>query len=366
MRRVPELDAIRGLAAILVVAHHYWMSLIPFGWIAVDLFFVLSGYLITSIILKDRDSDHFLRTFYVRRSLRIWPIYYLALLGLVLVNPLLRAPYPMDGLPYQLVYLQNIQRYWFAPPPPFNPYFSHSWTLAIEEQFYLIWPALVLVCGRRRLIPLTLASLALPVAARAWGYPETILLGRCDGLALGGLLAALLADPDWLRRHAGRFRLVVALAAPALLALLAWVMAGLGGTRALAAWPWARSLMFLAINLFFFTIVALIVDQAGRPVLRPLRHRWLCYLGQISYGIYLYHYLVLMVAVEAARRLGLREGRWMGLVCLPACLGVAALSWEFLERPLLALKDRFRYGRKPSRPTPAPDAVAEVALAIED
>ena len=135
MKRVPELDALRAIAAGIVLVFHLRPQSFPFGWTGVDLFFVLSGYLITSIILGHGDSPGFYRNFYMRRGLRIWPIYYLTLFVLLATNPLLDQPQPMRGLAYVLTYTQNTPLFWRKIPPLFHRAFDHSWTLALEEQF---------------------------------------------------------------------------------------------------------------------------------------------------------------------------------------------------------------------------------------
>ena len=108
----------------------------------VDLFFVLSGFLITSILLTHDMSHRFLVSFYARRALRIWPVYYLSLMVLVLWNPFLPVPASLDGLPYFATFTQNITYYWSNSAPAFIPAFRHTWSVAIEEQFYMF--------GRRR------------------------------------------------------------------------------------------------------------------------------------------------------------------------------------------------------------------------
>lgn len=107
MRRIPELDGLRGLAALLVVGQHFWPDTFCFGWAAVDLFFVLSGYLITNVILDNGGGPGFLLKFYARRNLRIWPIYYLTILTMV------TCTHPeLGAVPYHLFYLQNIPSNW--------------------------------------------------------------------------------------------------------------------------------------------------------------------------------------------------------------------------------------------------------------
>jgi peptidoglycan/LPS O-acetylase OafA/YrhL len=352
MTRIPELDALRGLAALAIVAYHVAPWRCPYGWAAVDLFFVLSGYLITSIILRHNESRSFLYQFYARRALRIWPLYYLALLVGVAVNVVaLPRPDPLAGLPYYLTYTQNVHRYWFAETPPFLPYFSHTWTLANEEQFYLFWPLLACAAGRRRLVPLAVLIVAVSVAARAAGLHWSLLLARCDGFALGGLLAAVLADRP--RRRLGAVRLAcVPLGLASLGCLVA--IAARGGLAQAAA---GMATTLLVVNLFCVSVLGLVVVHAGRPALAALRVRWLCYMGQISYGLYMYHFFLGFGARALDRRLGLGYPWWMPVAILLVSIAVSALSWELVERPILALKDRFRYDARPDPPPPVAAAL---------
>jgi peptidoglycan/LPS O-acetylase OafA/YrhL len=342
MRRIAELDSLRGVAALVVVLHHYWVRYVPFGWISVDLFFVLSGYLITSIILKGAEDRYFLRTFYIRRSLRIWPIYYIVLAALLVVLPLIGRADQLANFPYFLTYTQFTPLYWSGQAPGCAA-LSHTWTLAIEEQFYLIWPALMLIAGRRRAWVVVLGSILLAVTMRSLRFHEFLLAARCDGLALGGGLALLLGDAARVARARGRlvagFALVLAVALP----YLAWILLFRGGTRALAPWPLLRSLTMLTINLAFVSLVGLVVLNVGSPLLRPLRLRPLSYLGQISYGLYLYHVPILILLEYAAEASGARIGTPLLLLGLALTFGVSALSWAYVERPILALKDRFEY-----------------------
>src|SRR5947209_8320002 len=153
MRRVKELDALRGIAALVVVLGHigalHGSFKVPYSWTAVDLFFVLSGFLITSILLRHEPTGPFFASFYARRGLRIWPIYYLSLLALAAINPWLPTPYALDGMPQFLTYTQTSFMYWTNDVRPGLHALDHTWTLAIEEQFYLIWPALVFLAGRK-------------------------------------------------------------------------------------------------------------------------------------------------------------------------------------------------------------------------
>ena len=330
------------------------------GQYAVDLFFVLSGYLITSIILKNSGKDRFLRSFYARRGLRIWPIYYLTLLALVALAPILdpRTRH-MEGLPYYLTYTQFIQLYRQLPPVELDLPMFHTWTLAIEEQFYILWPALLCLLGRRGLIPAVATLLAISVAARALGSSTWILLGRSDGLVLGALLAGLLEHPGRVERDLRALRRGFVLSCALGLAAL---VAGLLIAHALGVpkTGWWVAFNPLAINVFLFGLVGLILCAAGSPPLAVLRDRRLCYLGLISYGLYLYHVPLIWLAELAFRRDVVALSVWVRLALLPVCIAAAALSWELIERPILSLRSRFEYGRRPAPAAPpSPDVVED-------
>jgi peptidoglycan/LPS O-acetylase OafA/YrhL len=361
--RVPELDALRGLACLVILIYHFKPRAMPFGWAAVDMFFVLSGYLITGIILKYRDSRGFLLNFYARRGLRIWPIYYLTVLAIAALGPILPKPTHQAGLPYYLTYTQNIQLYWSGRVPDFSPYLSHLWTLAIEEQFYIIWPALLCLVGVKRVVPLALALAATSVVARARGYDSWLLLARADGFALGGVLAALLAGRTATvvgKRNLSRgFRLL----AVASFAYVAVVIAR-GELPTFGRPPKGAALSVLGLNAMFMAIVGLVVLNAGKSGLRWLRNRRLCRIGTISYGLYMYHFVVLMLVGDIAHALG-RRGKpfWMDVLMMAMTFILARLSWRYVEEPLLNLKDRFAYPG--SREGLIPPPIAPASHAVE-
>jgi peptidoglycan/LPS O-acetylase OafA/YrhL len=140
VRRIAELDSVRGLAIVAVLVFHANRTWLPFGWAGVELFYVLSGYLITSIVLVHGDSPRFLRNFYVRRGLRTWPIYYLLIAVIVALSPWLARRFFWTRLPYVLTYTPGLSRLWGESDPRFSMYLAHTWSLAIEEQFYQNWP----------------------------------------------------------------------------------------------------------------------------------------------------------------------------------------------------------------------------------
>lgn len=358
MRRVRELDAVRGLAALCIVVYHFRASWLPFGWGAVDLFFVLSGFLITSIIQKHGGSDGFLAAFYVRRGLRIWPIYYLSVFILVLLGPWLIRPNNLAGLPYSLVYLQNLPHYWGGPSGDFTWYLKHTWTLAIEEQFYLIWPPLVILAGKRRLPALAGMAICVSLAARASGLHWWLLLSRCDGFAIGALLAWAFQDADRMRRH--RRSVGRVLVSVGLTSLVYLVIEHLAGGLPDHGPPPRPALTILALNLLSGAVVGLVASHAGQPALKILRGPILGYIGKISYGLYLYHMILFRMKMDYVEAHGLVGSRVLDWAVLAASFLLAAISWHALERPILAWKDRFAYRgepwRTPSRRVDAPHA----------
>ncbi len=344
MQRVKELDSMRGLAAIAIVVYHLWFIKITVLGAAVNLFFVLSGYLITSILLNNPPSERFLLSFYARRGLRIWPIYYLALAALVILNPYLANPGPLDALPYYLSFTQNVSHYWSGPVLSFIPAFRHTWSLAVEEQFYIIWPALLLVLGRRWLTPAALVFVGLALAMRALGFNRWVLATNCDGLALGALLAGLLSRRSPELAPLGHSRLVGVGLASALYWLASAAVARLlhlatdGHLYAAIA-----SSRVLSLNLVFFAVVGLSVLHAGHRCLGVLRDGRLVYLGQISYGLYLYHHIVFVLWDDYAAQHRLGSNIGFDFLKLAASFAIAGLSYRYIERPILTLKDRFGY-----------------------
>ena len=337
-----ELDAVRGLAAAMVLICHVPQAAFWFGASGVDLFFVLSGFLITGIILKNREREGFLRIFYTRRALRILPIYYLALGVMVAVNSLRSHPGRLDGLGYYLTYIQHVPRYWNGETPPLDLSVVHTWTLAIEEQFYLLWP-LAMCMLPLRIIPWVCGALIVASPAmRQQGFERILLLAHMDGLALGGLLAFLEFRYSITRRallnsiYAG-----LLLAGGAAYIWLSWQfihVQGHSGQEMIA-----RSAGITAISITYFGLIGIVAATAGHTCLGPLRWRPLTLLGSISYGLYLYHYIVFEYIEMAQRRFAIEDSLFLELVKLSASILVAVLSWYCIEAPILRLKDRLAY-----------------------
>lgn len=347
-QRIAEYDGLRGLAAATVVAFHFFGYYLPWGWAALDVFFVLSGYLITKVILQYGHSWEFLPVFVARRGLRTWPIYYFLIIFLVLqgwCNP--------ETLPYYLTYTQELPRYWNSENPTWLA-MQHTWTLALEEQFYLIWPIIVLSTGRRWIGPLALSLAIASVEARIAGVHWWTLLGRCDGFALGGLLATILEDPDHAR---GRRRAVYWAAGIGSLAVLLAIGLGMIGRLRDAGGPFCFGLHVTLSSFFSFTLVALVAAQVGRPWVAPLRMAPFVYLGKISYGLYLYHYPIVILVMEIPLFVGVSLGPALWASQIGLAVLVAVLSWHLIERPILSLRRWIPYQESGG------DALAELVTA---
>lgn len=355
MRRIPELDSLRGLAAIAVVLFHLRFGSWTFLGTSVDLFFVLSGYLITRIILEESTRPGFFRVFYARRVLRIFPVYYVGLALVVVTNPWRHAPEPLEGLWRYATYTQFVEGYWSEPVMRFSRWFLHSWTLALEEQFYLVWPLLVVLIGRKGVLRAALPLVALSTYLRARGVFQHLLLSRTDGLMMGAVLAALFVDEAWTGRHASTLRrvcLAVCLAGGAVRGVLVLSMPAVLRHGVGTHWPLTVSALIVTWQcLAYAGLIGLVVLSTGAGWLAPLRRPGLRYLGTISYGIYVYHPVVMGAALTFHTRvLGWKNNARLDALKFVLALGFAALSWHVLEKPVLRLKDRFRYRTAPPEP----------------
>lgn len=367
---IPALDGVRGVAILLVLAAHItwllpqetsrlarlaggWLSL---GWCGVQLFFVLSGFLITRILLarKSQPSDYY-RDFYTRRALRIFPLYYVALVVIALLRYGTGVQIGPDGSEWwwYLFYAQN----WTNAAGHIPPAVGHFWSLAIEEQFYFVWPFIVLHCSRRTLGRLCVAIVAGVILVRlvgayALGTPAVWLYqatpAQLDGLALGALLAVVEAD--------GTLAHDASSAVPAILlglgsiALLAKISHSTAITDLTTPTPFSVAVP-QAFALTFFGGMLLVLTRPAAYLSRAMHWAWLRGTGRIAYGLYVIHYPVswALARPSIAHRVGLAAP----VLYLSLTVGIARLSWRYLESPFLALKDRFS-GRARSSPQAAP------------
>jgi len=322
------------------------------GWVGVDLFFSLSGFLITGILYDAINDRHYFKNFYARRVLRIFPLYY----GVILVLTLcFHSSLATAGKPLLLLvgYLQNTALWWHNTPKTYLiPLSEHLWSLAVEEQFYLVWPLIVFaVKDRRRLLwvsaILSLAALGSRILLLHHGAPfvATYKLAFCraDSLLGGAWLALMIRGPS--REKVLRFAPASFLASFLLCLLIAWRAHG---------FDWEKG---WAINEYGYSVLAVasasFIAMALRPAsitARLMRTSWLRFLGKYSYGIYIYHQIIsglISLAVEPILQRHLHSKTLFHLTFFVIVAGstvlVAFLSFNLYERPFLRLKRFFNY-----------------------
>lgn len=351
---MPELDTLRGVAVLLVVLLHafFWsysdlvfdawqrrvlLATQP-GWIGVNLFFVLSGFLITGILLESKKRKHYYARFYVRRALRILPPYYSLLVVLLLARPQTAA---FVGLSF--VYLANITSF-FGVVCAYGP----LWSLAVEEHFYIVWPAFVRNLGMRQLQLFSMLLIVTTPIMRGvsfyLGYRSG--LGSytwfvADGLALGSLLAVILRS-GVSRSYA--FRLALALLGSAVaVAGLGYRFGILTRMRLVGA-----CLQYSVVNAACAGILLLVLLVGTSRMRRLVNIGWLRFVGYLSYGLYLNHVLLLETYDWICRRYApslIPENFHFELVLLRflvaggSAIALAYLSRRYFEERFLSLKD---------------------------
>jgi len=331
VRRLPQLDGLRAFAFLAVFTHHALG--LPLGWIGVDLFFVLSGFLITGILVREKGATRYFRTFYLRRFLRIFPPYYLFLTVALLVTGASFVPESW----WYLLYLSNIRDSFTYP---FASWLSPMWSLAVEEQFYLVWPLVVAGLSRQCLARFCLTLLVLAPAVRAlltltfasFRPVYHLLPARMDLLAAGGLLALLQMGNRGRFQKMARIGPAVAAVATGTFALLAAMMPSF---RTSANSFLFNTLGYSLVLIAMSGILAAVLGMKEGVVFRLLSNRAVIFLGTISYTLYLVHKLVL-TAVRSVVPYPLPAAA----VTLALTVVWASASWYLLEKPLARLKER--------------------------
>lgn len=338
---MPQLDGIRAIAVWCVFVAH-WAGptlghLLPWGELGVDAFFVLSGYLITKILLGSRDRHSFrdgMRLFYARRILRIFPIYFL------LVAVLLALP-AAPVREHAWWYLLQCSNFLFLLKGAWNGITDHFWSLAVEEQFYLCWPFIVFLVPLKRLPWLIVGLIGLGTLSRVtmWfaGYDSFKVFPLCcvDFLGMGALIAYA-AHYQWrpFGRLESHFGTIALGGLVGMLGIAAFRLMGRGNI-----WTW------LGEYICFLPMLGWLVWAAARGMRgwlgRLLEARFLRFSGRISYGLYLYH---MPIGVLLSESTGMATTGWAGFTaCAGATYAVSMISWFVVERPLLELKRHYEY-----------------------
>ena len=338
---MPELDGLRGLAVLGVIFYHchprfvgtplHYASL--WGWAGVNLFFVLSGFLITSILLESREKPHYFRNFYGRRALRIWPVYLLVLAIVYAQSDWFIGPLPLEAIktaPWLAYFFFAQNLFHLILPPAIGP----TWSLAIEQQYYLLWaPGVRFLHKPWVLASVLAAALACSPLLRylhpAWVSVNHTLI-KLDGIAIGSLIALglftlALSRRTWL--WIGLGALVLAIAASATVA---------GGTSFLDT--------ALATGFAGAVVAAIASTGARNPINASLRSGPLAFYGRISYGLYMIHIMVFIYlgAFDAhMNSFGMAGNIAVVIMRLAVSTAAATALWYGFESQILKLKRHF-------------------------
>lgn len=360
-KHIPALDGVRGLAALSIFIYHYIGGahsshsfvrvageVINFGWAGVSLFFVLSGFLISGILWESFDAANWWRRFYWRRSLRIFPLYYFALVFIFVSTLWFKGhSWPLGCLWPFLIYLQNtppLYVVWNQFPNAFA--LSHFWSLAVEEQFYLIWPFLLVwrrgnnLTARRMCLLIWALSFSFRVVVLLAGMKELWAIGflaaRAGELAMGAYLALAIRDAKMKAVVLKNAPLVFAGSLLALIGVIIWAKSAGGETFPMVT-------VGIAVNgVLFASLIALCLQPGVFATLFSMR--WLRWLGKISYGIYVYHILLnpLFVWIVSRAFPGLGHDAYFLAIAGVAAIGtltVATLSFYGFEARIMRLKE---------------------------
>ena len=356
-RFYPALDGVRGIAALLVFLRHF--GGVTVGWIGVDVFFVLSGFLITSVLVQARDEPHRYRHFYIRRALRIFPVYYLALAGAAVVGVLTGVTRWPSQLLWWPAYVGNfLESVFFTAQFAWigTLWVGHFWSLCVEEQFYLAWPLLIFSLRDPQRIERAALTIVIGVATAravlAFALPPVFLSAdwlyeltpfRIDALAAGAWIGARVQDGRPPTLASARRLGLTAWSAFAVCCVIGVAVSGPSALDLNARWMTAFGYPLLAAGSVGLVAMCLHEDATLSRVLEaPVLQR----LGQVSYGFYLLNMLVgpfnMLVSWATPAAGSLDAARWLLLpVALSVNYVVARLSFRFVEQPCLALRTRF-------------------------
>lgn len=364
--RVAALDGLRGIAISLVMLQHFtagqqmavWLSkLLYLGWVGIDLFFVLSGFLITGILLRAKTSQRYFRNFYMRRILRIFPLYYGALIAFLLIPPLF-YPHPITSIasalhsqPWLWAYLTNLAlAMHLGDVSSVNGIATaHFWSLAVEEHYYILWPLIVLLLNRRFLVIFSLFCMAGTVAAR-WAVIRAgldpvacyfLTPCRLDGLLAGSILAIYFQNTSGreVMKRWGPISFAFLVLAGAVVFSRARQPSEVGKVSYIEITKHS-----LLACIFGALVACTVTSQRAGWLSRLLSLAPLRSLGKYSYAIYVLHVLSipLVKAMLPASRIGLAGQVLAEGLC---SFAMAWLSWHLFEKHFLKLKRFFEYRR---------------------
>lgn len=350
----PALDGLRGIAILLVICCHN-LNFLPhfeFGWVGVDLFFVLSGFLITDILLKTRESKNFLQNFFIRRILKIFPLYYGILLVFFLAAPFfqnlaVQYSYYNQDQPMSWLHLQNWLYISHEKPTDLMP-LGHFWSLSVEEQFYLLWPFVVFVVSNTRYLKhIVYIILITCILSRvsSWltygdGYTNFYFqyMTRLDGLCIGSLIAIWrFSSPAVAKKNILRLGFIVLGIQLVLFVLARTILNNL---------PHFRFIGYTSIATIFGILIFFAIEKRNAFSKFLLENSFIRYVGKISYGLYVYHWPILVLSkiflLDKLTNNGYSHNSAYMIVSLTALavtIPVSIGSYHLFEKKILALKN---------------------------
>lgn len=368
---LPALDGIRGLAVLIVVFHNVAdkgvgevenallkliLMVADSGWIGVELFFVLSGFLITGILLDGKNSQHQLRNFYIRRGLRILPLYYIFLIIIFIILPLIgMVPSWLDHTREHEVW------YWLYLINWVQPFYNdiemgHFWSLAIEEQFYLLWPILVIHVSTKRLVSVCMGLIISAIMVRfsfVTYLPEigekiayTFTIARYDALAVGALVAIIFRNNEWFEQSR-KYILKITIVLLITIACLTWVNRAFAPASGYVGFINQTLIALLCGIVIFSSVIAHTTQPSYQNSL--LSSMLLRSFGKYSYAIYIIHVPIKFIwfpqfALDPMAFNGLSKLLPMAFnfsCVLLISSALAYLSWRIIEQPCLRYKRHF-------------------------
>jgi peptidoglycan/LPS O-acetylase OafA/YrhL len=371
--RIEELDGLRGIAVIVVMALHIFKRATEFtehpvllaitkfteiGWVGVDIFFALSGFLITSILLRAKQEEHYFRNFYVRRVLRIFPLYYFAIVLVLLFAPKLESEFTSQlnvALPVLVLYQQN----WAVLFRGFHltRYLGITWSLAIEEQFYFIWPFVVFSLNRERLIKAGIGYIIVSFVTRIfavffWGNLGDVSrfffyasFARFEEIIFGALLAVFLTG-DGAREQVRHYSFPLFVVSFLTFLTLCYLVLPNSPHPEYANIPLTVG-GYTTAALFATALIGVFVTHPPKDILRRLfRNPVLVFFGKYSYSMYIFHISAALILLDVYWHTGLRGWKPYILYIVTTyavTVLIALLTWNLLEKHMLGLKKYFEY-----------------------
>jgi peptidoglycan/LPS O-acetylase OafA/YrhL len=349
----PALDGLRGLAILLVVVYHNFgfINYFFFGWLGVDLFFVLSGFLITDILLTSLGQKDYLKKFYLRRALRIFPLYYVCLLLFLFIIPAVNKNFDIHYYQDHQIWLWTFLQNWlyiFNHSVATNT-LDHLWSLAVEEQFYLVWPFIILLLKKPKILLFFISGVLITVLfLRLWiwnnqiadlAYYNLYTFSRIDGICIGCMIALLQRiKKDFLKNYTPWILLFFA----ALNFLFFYV-----NRQYDFSFPYLALIGYTTFAMIFGLLINEVVTGGTTIITKLFSFSPLRFFGKISYGFYIFHWPVYMLITPWITRLlsPLLNGHALNfstsLLATIAAIIISWLSFRYFESYFLKLKDRF-------------------------